>query len=78
MSYAELFALYMGKNVLNQFRQAHGYKEGTYRKLWGGREDNEHLMEVLAEVPVNASSYVEDLFSALDIRYSAADAHSST
>lgn len=78
MSYAELFALYMGKNVLNQFRQAHGYKEGTYRKLWGGREDNEHLMEVLAEVPVNANSYVEDLFSALDIRYSATDAHSST
>jgi len=78
MSYAELFALYMGKNVLNQFRQAHGYKEGTYRKLWDGREDNEHLMEVLAEVPVGSSSYVEDLLAALADRYTLGDARSST
>ncbi len=78
MSYAELFALYMGKNVLNRFRQTHGYKEGTYRKLWGGREDNEHLMEVVAEVPVGSSSYVDRLFSALEARYSAADPHSSS
>lgn len=73
MSYAELFSLYMGKNVLNRFRQANGYKEGTYRKLWGGREDNEHLMEVLEAVPVAGNGYVEDLFSALNARYSAAD-----
>lgn len=43
--------LNMGKNVLNRFRQANGYrtaiKEGTYRKLWGGREDNEHLFPAL-------------------------------
>jgi len=43
LSYQELFELYIGKNVLNRFRQSHGYKEGTYRKLWQGREDNEHL-----------------------------------
>lgn len=69
MSFQALFELYMGKNVLNRFRQAHGYKEGTYRKLWGGREDNEHLMEVLAAVPVDTDGYVDALLLALESRY---------
>ena len=47
MTYDELFSLYIGKNVLNGFRQNNGYKSGEYRKLWQGREDNEHLIEVL-------------------------------
>jgi dimeric dUTPase (all-alpha-NTP-PPase superfamily) len=35
-----LYRLYVGKNILNQFRQDHGYKEGTYLKIWNGEEDN--------------------------------------
>jgi len=70
MSYQELFELYIGKNVLNRFRQSHGYKEGTYQKLWQGREDNEHLIEVLAAVPVSTPEYVERLYSGLEARYS--------
>ncbi|WP_457744330.1 dUTP diphosphatase [Sulfurimonas sp.] len=35
-----LYRLYVGKNILNQFRQDNGYKEGTYKKLWNGKEDN--------------------------------------
>jgi len=70
MGYQELFELYIGKNVLNRFRQSHGYKEGTYQKLWQGREDNEHLIEVLAEVPVSTPEYVERLYSGLEARYS--------
>ena len=35
-----LYRLYVGKNILNQFRQDHGYKEGTYIKVWNGDEDN--------------------------------------
>ncbi|MBL0708935.1 MAG: dUTP diphosphatase [Sulfurimonas sp.] len=35
-----LYRLYVGKNILNQFRQDHGYKEGTYIKIWDGVEDN--------------------------------------
>ncbi len=35
-----LYRLYVGKNILNQFRQDHGYKEGTYIKEWHGKEDN--------------------------------------
>lgn len=42
-----LFRVYMGKNVLNKFRQEHGYKDGSYKKLWGKKEDNEVLNELL-------------------------------
>lgn len=30
---------YIGKNVLNQFRQANGYKQGTYVKNWATQEE---------------------------------------
>lgn len=43
----ELYKIYTGKNVLNAFRQAHGYKDGSYKKLWGTKEDNEILNEIL-------------------------------
>ena len=36
----KLYRLYVGKNILNQFRQDHGYKEGSYIKVWNGEEDN--------------------------------------
>lgn len=35
-----LYRLYVGKNILNQFRQDNGYKDGTYIKIWDGEEDN--------------------------------------
>lgn len=35
-----LYRLYVGKNILNQFRQDNGYKEGSYIKVWNGEEDN--------------------------------------
>ncbi|WP_373073315.1 dUTP diphosphatase [Sulfurimonas sp.] len=35
-----LYRLYVGKNILNQFRQDNGYKEGSYIKVWNGDEDN--------------------------------------
>jgi len=35
-----LYKLYVGKNILNQFRQDNGYKDGTYIKDWAGEEDN--------------------------------------
>ena len=37
LDFAGLYRHYLGKNVLNFFRQDHGYKEGSYRKLWAGR-----------------------------------------
>ncbi len=51
LDFNELYSLYIGKNALNQFRQEHGYKEGTYQKDWGGKEDNEVMQEILAQNP---------------------------
>ena len=44
-----LYKLYVGKNILNQFRQDHGYKEGSYIKLWNGKEDNVTMQRILDE-----------------------------
>ena len=49
LDFQELYLSYVGKNVLNFFRQDHGYKDGSYHKVWNGREDNEHLVDVIAE-----------------------------
>lgn len=69
LGFEELFRQYLGKNVLNFFRQDHGYKVGSYRKLWDGREDNEHLMELLAHIDTRSSDAEEALYRALAKRY---------
>ena len=46
-----LYKLYVGKNILNQFRQDHGYKEGSYIKIWNGEEDNVSMQKILDETP---------------------------
>ncbi len=69
LAYDELFRLYVGKNVLNNFRQAHGYKTGGYHKLWHGREDNEHLIEALRELDCLPAEVPETLYAALESRY---------
>jgi dimeric dUTPase (all-alpha-NTP-PPase superfamily) len=69
MTSDELYRQYVGKNVLNFFRQDHGYKEGTYVKVWCGREDNEHLVDVLNELDINATDYSEQVYSGLKGRY---------
>lgn len=69
MSSDELFRQYVGKNILNFFRQDHGYKEGTYIKEWHGREDNEHLVEVLNALDANADSYADMVYQGLLERY---------
>jgi dimeric dUTPase (all-alpha-NTP-PPase superfamily) len=70
MSVEELYERYVGKNVLNIFRQDHGYKTGEYRKEWDGREDNEWLEDILGTLDVNSGSYREDVYSSLESRYS--------
>lgn len=69
MSFDELYRHYVGKNVLNFFRQDHGYKTGEYIKVWGGREDNEHLSEVLATLATDADDFPEQVYAALAARY---------
>ncbi|MDZ7670584.1 MAG: dUTP diphosphatase [Gammaproteobacteria bacterium] len=67
----ELFRLYVGKNVLNHFRQDHGYKAGTYRKTWQGREDNDHLIELLDDLDAAPEDVPDRLYEALAQRYGA-------
>ncbi len=70
MSYAELYRRYVGKNVLNFFRQDHGYKDGSYRKIWAdGREDNEHLVEVVEALDSSAEGFSKLVYKALEGRY---------
>lgn len=69
MDFDELYRLYVGKNVLNHFRQDHGYKQGTYHKVWHGREDNEHLIELLVSLDVGHPDAPERLYSGLEARY---------
>ena len=43
-----LYNLYVGKNILNQFRQDNGYKNGTYIKVWNKEEDNVVMQNILS------------------------------
>ncbi len=61
-----LYKYYVAKNVLNKFRQDNGYKEGSYKKVWNGKEDNVFLMEMLEEGPMG----IEAIYLALDEAYS--------
>ena len=69
LSPEELYRQYVGKNVLNFFRQDNGYQDGTYVKIWCGREDNEHLVEILETLDDTAPDYPEAVYAALLNRY---------
>jgi len=61
-----LYTLYIGKNILNQFRQDHGYKEGTYIKVWNKEEDNVTMQSILEE---NKNITPKALYDALEEAY---------
>lgn len=65
----DLFKLYVGKNVLNEFRQANGYKNGTYVKVWSGREDNEYLTEIMDTVKLDSDNLKDEVYQALRAAY---------
>lgn len=69
MDWTELYCQYVGKNVLNFFRQDHGYKEGTYQKLWNGREDNEYLVEIMDQLDPLDESFKDRLYESLSSHY---------
>ena len=69
MSFDELYRQYVGKNVLNFFRQDNGYKDGSYVKQWQGREDNEHLVEILNELDASGNGFAEQVYQGLNQRY---------
>ena len=71
ISWTELYCQYVGKNVLNMFRQDKGYKEGTYQKIWNGREDNEYLVEIIGSLASSRSEFKDEVYAALESAYPA-------
>jgi hypothetical protein len=69
LDFDALYSAYIGKNVLNFFRQDHGYKDGSYIKQWAGREDNEHLVDLIAELDEKADDFADQVYGALESRY---------
>lgn len=69
LEFDELYRSYVGKNILNLFRQENGYQEGHYRKIWGGREDNEHLVEILRGLDADGTTFRDRLYQSLAERY---------
>ncbi|MEK6210549.1 MAG: dUTP diphosphatase [Pseudomonadota bacterium] len=69
ISTEDLYIQYVCKNVLNHFRQDHGYRTGEYRKTWDGREDNEHMQELIEDLDSASGSLAQDLYAALEKRY---------
>ncbi|HIP19716.1 MAG TPA: dUTPase, partial [Sulfurimonas sp.] len=57
-----LYRLYVGKNILNQFRQDNGYKDGSYIKVWAGEEDNVVMKRIWEE---NADIKPDSLYKEL-------------
>ncbi len=66
LNLSNLYALYIGKNILNKFRQEHGYKEGTYIKVWQGKEDNVVMQSLLDK---HQEISPEELYLALEEAY---------
>ena len=69
LDFETLYVAYVGKNVLNFFRQDNGYKDGSYIKEWDGREDNEHLVELSAALDSESDDFRDELYKALHARY---------
>ncbi len=61
-----LYTLYVGKNILNKFRQDHGYKEGSYIKIWNKEEDNVVMQRILEK---NDNITPKELYQALENAY---------
>jgi dimeric dUTPase (all-alpha-NTP-PPase superfamily) len=69
MDFDQLYRMYVGKNVLNFFRQDHGYKDGSYIKVWQDREDNEHLAELLGNLDSDSEGFKDQVYQGLQSRY---------
>ena len=69
LTWTELYRQYIGKNVLNIFRQDNGYKKGSYKKIWRDKEDNEHLVEILTSLDPSSTDFKEQIYLSLKHAY---------
>ena len=66
MDVPELYKRYLVKNQLNTFRQEHGYKDGSYVKMWGDVEDNVVAFKIMDD---NPELTPEQLYEKLEATY---------
>ena len=69
LTWTELYCQYIGKNVLNIFRQDNGYKKGSYKKIWRDKEDNQHLVEILTSLDPSSTDFKEQIYLSLKRAY---------
>jgi dimeric dUTPase (all-alpha-NTP-PPase superfamily) len=69
LSFDDLFLQYVGKNMLNRFRQDKGYKDGSYIKVWNGQEDNEVLVDVLRGADSERGDFADQVYAGLAAAY---------
>jgi hypothetical protein len=69
LSFYDLYLKYIGKNILNNFRWANGYREGTYVKDWLGQEDNQYLTELMGSTDEVGEGLQEYIEKGLESRY---------
>lgn len=65
-TFKDLYIGYVAKNTLNKFRQDNGYSEGTYTKIWNGKEDNLVMLEL-----IRSGTALDALYTALATKYKA-------
>ena len=68
MSNEDVYIAYITKNCLNKFRQDNGYKDGSYIKVWNGREDNIVAFEIANEWGADEELF-EQLYLDLETYY---------
>ena len=64
-----IYEQYAQKNTLNIFRQANGYKEGTYHKEWFEKEDNVFLVKIASELNSSDPEYAKKIWDGLEKTY---------
>ena len=68
MSNEDVYIAYITKNCLNKFRQDNGYKDGSYIKVWNGKEDNVVAFEIANEWGADEELF-EQLYLDLETYY---------
>ena len=69
LGWDEAFQIYVSKNILNLFRQANGYKDGSYIKIWRGEEDNVWLERLAKNISADLPDYTAQLRQRLAEEY---------
>ena len=72
----QVLNLYIGKNVLNKFRQDNGYHTGEYQKIWNHKEDN-FYMYMFAVNKNYSDNFENELEEYLSLTYNKSEANTN-